>query len=773
MVISGKRIIQSFIISVSILTIQSQAQISHIEIPPFSSNVMIPQSRARAFAPDRSGSVEITDISALIDILENTATTTIEIRLHNTSNRRQEAELIFPVPDGAVVRGFAYDGPDGMITAKVLPKDEARRIYDSLVAKIRDPALAEFIGYNLIRSSVFPVEANGNQKVRLTYEHLLEIDGNRVDYFLPRTESLEYKVPWEIKVNIKSKRPISTVYSPTHNLIGLKKIDLKNMEEKEGPVEISAQTEKGANVPGPFRLSYLMQENGVTASMFAYPEEKVGGGYFLLLAGLPADILNDNDAQAIKREVTLVIDKSGSMNGEKIEQVKEASLQIIAGLKTGEAFNVIIYSNTVEKFAKKPVIKTKETEDQAREYIKGITPSGGTNIYDALTESLSQEPTEDMIPIVLFLTDGLPTIGQTSELVIREVTTKSNPYKRRIFTFGVGLDVNAPLLERIAAESRARAEFVLPKEDVEVKIGKVFNRLTGPILAEPELEVVEEDGRSAIGRTRDILPNKLPDLFEGDQLILLGQYVGKRPITFKISGNYLGKERAFKFTFNFDKENVKNGFVPRLWASRKIAELIDDVRQMGADSNVNRNDPKVKELVDEIVRLSTEFGILTEYTAFLAKEGTDLGRRTEVMRDAEVLFEQRALNSRTGRGGLNQSFNMGAQREQKTLNMSNSFVDENFDRVSITNVQQINDMAYYFKNNRWVDSRLVQDESNIKPDKIIEFGSDEYFELARKLAAQGRQGSMALGGGRGGMGGFGGDVLLKVDNQAVLIRNSE
>ncbi len=243
-----------------------------------------------------------------------------------------------------------------------------------------------------------------------------------------------------------------------------------------------------------------------------------------------------------------------------------------------------------------------------------------------------------MIPIVLFLTDGLPTIGQTSELVIREVITKSNPYKRRVFTFGVGLDVNAPLLERIAAESRARAEFVLPKEDVEVKIGKVFNRLTGPILAEPELDVIEENGGYAMGRTRDIIPNKLPDLFEGDQLILLGQYVGKKPITFKISGNYLGKERSFKFTFNFDKENVKNGFVPRLWASRKIAELIDDIRQMGADSNVNRNDPKVKELVDEIVRLSTEFGILTEYTAFLAREGTDLGRRTDVMRDAQNII---------------------------------------------------------------------------------------------------------------------------------------
>ena len=763
MTASGKRLVECIVILFSSLTVQAQAQLSHIELRPFSSNIIMPQSRARAFTPERRGEVEITNVSALVDILENTATTTIEIQLHNASSRRQEAELIFPVPDGAVVRGFAYDGPGRMIMAQVLPKDEARRIYDRLVAKIRDPALVEFIGYNLIRSSVFPVDAGSNQKVRLTYENLLEVDGNRVDYFLPRTESLEYNVPWEIKVEIKSKRRISTVYSPTHNLIGLKKVNLENMEEQNGPIVITAHTEKGANVPGPFRLSYLLEQDGVTASMFAYPDEKVGGGYFLLLAGLPSDVLNTKETPAIKREVTLVIDHSGSMRNEKIQQVKEAALQIIAGLKMGEAFNVIIYSNTVEKFAKKPVIKTRETEKAAQAYIEGITTSGGTNIHDALAEALSQEPAEDMLPIVLFLTDGLPTIGKTSELAIREVVTKSNPYKRRVFTFGVGFDVNAPLLEKIAAESRARAEFVLPKEDVEVKVSKVFDRLTGPVIADPELDVVEEDGVYAIGRTRDIIPNKLPDMFEGDQLVLLGQYVGQKPITFRIRGNYLGRERTFKFTFNFDKANVKNGFVPRLWASRKIAELIDDVRQIGADSNVDRNNPKIKELVDEIVRLSTEFGILTEYTAFLAREGTDLGRRTEIMRDAEELFNSRAISSRTGRGAVNQSFNIDLQRNQKTLNYGNAYVDENLDRVSISTVQQINDMAYYRKGNRWVDSRLVEKESQIQPKKTIEFGSEEFLALAQRLARENRQGSIALRG----------DILLMVDNEAVLVRNSD
>jgi Ca-activated chloride channel family protein len=729
-----------------------RAQVHHITIRPPASNVIVPQSRARAFTTDRRGAIEITEISVLIDILESTATTTIEIRLQNKSNRRQEAELMVPVPDGAVVRGFAYDGPHGQITAEVLPKDEAKRIYQQLVAKIRDPALAEFIGYNLIRSSVFPVEARGKQKILLTYEHLLEVDGDRVDYVLPRTESLKYAVPWKVTANIKSRRPISTVYSPSH------KLNTKRVSDKQISVKIAADAVKE---PGPFRLSYLLQENGVTASMFAYPDKKVGGGYFLLLAGLPAGLANTADTPAIMREVTLVIDRSGSMRNEKIKQVKESALQIIAGLKNGEAFNIIIYNNTIQRFSNKPVLKSNETEEAAKAYIDGLTATGGTNIHAALREALSQEPANEMLPIVLFLTDGLPTVGNTSEIAIRNVVMKSNPHNRRVFTFGVGFDVNAALLEKIAAESRARAEFVLPKEDVEAKIGRVFEQLTGPTLADTKLQVVDNNGEPAIGRTRDIIPQKLPDLFEGDQIVLLGQYVGTKPITFKISGNYLGKKRQFKFKFNFDKANVRNGFVPRLWASRKIAELIDAVRQMGADPDKSARDPKVKELVDEIVRLSTEFGILTEYTAFLAREGTELSNRAEVYSEAAKKLETRAMRDRSGIGSVNQSLNMIQQKDQKILNLRNYNYDQQMNRVEITTVQQINDQAYYRRGNRWVDSRLVKEEDTVEPARIIEFGSDEFMEIAEKLARENRQGSIALAG----------DVLLLVNGEPVLIKN--
>jgi Ca-activated chloride channel family protein len=727
----------------------ASAQMRHVTVRPPAANVIVPQSRARAFAPGNGGAIEITDVRVRFDIVEAMATTTIEIRLENMTRSRQEAELVVPVPDGAVVRGFAYDGPGGAISARVLPRDEARRIYEGLVARIRDPALVEFIGYNLIRSSVFPVEPRGRQKVRLTYEHLLESEGGRVDYLLPRSESLEYAVPWKVTGTIKAKRPISTVYSPSH------KVEIERVGDKKVEVEIAT---KATQEPGPFRLSYLLEDDGVTASMFAYPDERVGGGYFLLLGGLPAKA-PDPGRESMKREVTLVIDRSGSMRNEKIEQVKEAALQIIAGLHEGEAFNVIIYNNTVQCFSERPVLKTRQTGRAARRYIEGMTATGGTNIHDALKAALKQEPTEATLPIVLFLTDGLPTVGQTSEMAIRDLITRANPHRSRVFTFGVGFDVNAPLLEKIASESRARAEFVLPKEDVEVKVGKVFQQLTGPVLADPVLRVGDRDGDAALGRTRDILPPTLPDLFEGDRLILLGQYVGNEPIAFKLTGNYFGKRRTFKFKFDFDNASRKNGFVPRLWASRKIAELIDAVRQMGADPAVSSNDPKVKELVEEIVRLSAEFGILTEYTAFLAREGTNLADADSIRRETRQVLSERGMRVRSGMAAVNQSLNVKQQRSLSELNYRNMFYDEQLNEVAIRSVQQVNDKAYYRRGRQWVDSRLVGGAQQARPARVIAFGSREYFDLADRLARENRQGSIAMQG----------DVLLMIDGEPVLI----
>ena len=322
--------------------------------------------------------IEITGVEAGVVIIEQSATTTIDINLKNLTGSRQEAEVLLPVPPGAVVRSFTFEGAAAEPTAELLPKDAAKTAYESIVAKVKDPALLEFAGYNLIRSSVFPLDPNGTQKVRLTYESLLTADGNRVDYELPRSESVDYAVPWKFSMRIKAKRPVATVYSPTHQL------DVRRTDDNIVAVRLAPES---ANQPGPVRVSYLLEGDGVSASLFAYPDG-TKGGYFLLLAGVPAQPPAGQKAPAIKREVTLVFDHSGSMRGEKIEQVREAARQVVAGLDEGEAFNIILFSDSVEMFAPGPVVKNADTARKADEYLKGIQARGGTNIHDALVEAL-------------------------------------------------------------------------------------------------------------------------------------------------------------------------------------------------------------------------------------------------------------------------------------------------------------------------------------------------------------------------------------------------
>jgi Ca-activated chloride channel family protein len=702
---------------------------------------VVPQ--ARPWNQPHATSVTLTAAEARVDIAGQVATTTLDFVLTNAFATRLEAELVIPVPEGAVLRGFEFQGAAKEPTAKLLTKEEARRTYDAVVAQMRDPALLEFIGCNLIRSSVFPVEPRAGQHVRVVYEQLLTVDGARVDYALPRSESLDYLVPWKIQVNLHDSQAVATVYSPSH------KVETERLGERSVKVRLA---QEACTEPGPFRLSWLRAGKDVTASLLAFPDAKIGGGYFLLLAGTPAKPSVEQPRQ--KREVILVLDRSGSMAGEKLEQARAAALQLVESLEDGEAFNLIVFADSVESFAPAPVIKDAAVMKAARQFIKTLGTRGGTNLHDALAEALRAKPTPGMLPLVLFLTDGLPTIGQTSERAIRDLALKANPHERRLFTFGVGTDVNTALLDKLAHSTRGTATFVLPGENVEAKIGEVFTHLRGPVLASPALRAIE----AGPGRVHDLLPAPLPDLFEGDQLVVLGRYTGDAPLDFELNGQYFGTTRTFKFSFPLDRATVRNAFIPRLWASREIAHLDDAIRDLGVDGQSATNDPRAKELINEIIRLSKEFGILTPYTSFLATEGSELNE-AELSARTRQNYLSPALARRYGLGSVSQEVNRSAQRSQVYLNNRNSQFDADMNNTAVTTVQQVANGSFYRRNNRWVEAAATE-QAKATPNRTVEVGSAEFNQLVEQLVREGRQSCFSMRG----------ELLLKIGAETVLVK---
>jgi len=699
--------------------------------------------------------VQIEAVRAQVNIVDQAAVTTLEVTVRNPGPNQVESIFLLPVPAGAAISSFMFDGSASQPTAQILARDDARRAYDEIVRRLRDPALLEFAGWNLLRSSVFPVAPGATQRVRVTYEHVLERDGARIDYVLPRSEALDAPGAWTVDFDVRLSSAIASVYSPTHRVEA----------RRRGPDRIVGRLDGSMIEPGAFQLSCMLADaSAVAATLFAYPDYTTSvSGHFLLIAALPEAA---SRAPAPPREVTLVLDRSGSMTGGKLDQVKAAALQTIEGLGDGEFFNIIDYSTTVASFSPVPVRRSATTVAEARHYLQQMRPSGGTNIYGALRQALAQEQTPGALPIVLFLTDGLPTVGQTSEIAIRDLVEKENAAQRRVFAFGVGADVNVPLLDRIAEMSRARSTYVLPDENVEVRMAEMFERLSGPVIWDLAMEMIDAHGHVTTRRIADLVPETFTDLFAGEDLIILGRYTGQEPLHFRFTGVQHGKPVAHDLTLSLSRTSPRNGFVPRLWATRRIAYLVDQARALGASEGGTvvggpaPVDPRLQELTDEIIRLSAEYGVLTEYTAFLATEGSLLNNWSNLQARGLTELDGKALKTRSGNAAVSQSRNVARQKEATCQTLGNWYVDENFNRIDVYGCQTANDRNFFKQEAAWVDGRLLR-RAVREPDETIDFGTEAHRVLLDRLITEGRQGLLALDG----------DILVELDARVVLVRN--
>ena len=638
-----------------------------------------------------------------VHITEHVATTRIDQVFINSYHTELEADYIFPLPESTAVTSFSLWIDGKKTTGEVMDSEKARKVYEDIVRRMKDPGLLEYVGRDMFRARVYPVPAQGESRIELEYTQTLQFNAGVARYVYPLdTERFSPDPIEEVSVaaEIISRIPIKTVYSPSHD------IDT-TMERYRALCGY-----EGSNVrpDKDFVLYYTVSEKEIGANILAYRDEGEKGYFLLFLSPGWAD------GPVMKKDIVFIIDTSGSMRGEKLRQAKGALKYCIEELSDGDRFSIVRFATSVSSMESDLIPANGETKAKAAGFIENLSARGGTNIHDALRTAatvLSERSHDEYRPgIVVFLTDGEPTVGETDTKRIIEELESANRENARVFVFGVGDDVNTHLLDRIALSQKGTSEYVGPGDDLSYTLSFFYDKIAYPVLSDITLDF----GRI---KTSETFPFDLPDLFKGSGLLLLGRYEGDGTSAIVLEGTVANRIKRYTCEAKFPESLSKNEFIPRLWAMRKIGFLMTEIRLHGENA----------ELVDEIVRLSKEHGIMTPYTSYLVLENeTEYDRFGIREAEAELIRNRgehykKSMIEKVGAESVARASDISALK-QKTLS----------EAEASETVRHVGRKTFYLTDEGWIDSVF---ETGMKEIRVRVF-SKQYFRLLEAAPGIGR-----------------------------------
>lgn len=649
------------------------------------------------------------------------AHTKIEQVFINNSSSRLEGYFYFPVPKGSVISNFSMDVNGVMTEAEMLDADKAREIYEEIVRSMRDPALLEFADQDLFRVRIFPIEPKSTKEIRISYREKVESDNGTYMYRFPMNTKKYASAPLknaEININIACADDLKNVFSPTHDVL------VERPKTKEAKIHY-VQSDFFPDTD--FKVYYQTGSSILGLSCLSYKTIDDDGFFYLdMHPGLM------KEGNILPKDITFVLDVSGSMNGEKMTQARNALSYCVRNLNPNDRFEIIKFSTEAKSLFGKRMPVTDNNKNTALEFIQSLRAIGGTNMDEALNMALREKTESNRPSMILFITDGKPTIGETEErALIKKISNVNQNNKHRIFTLGIGHDLNARLLDLITEEGRGYRTYVGEGEDIESEVSSFFIKVNAPIAS--DISVRFENA----SQVSDVFPKQIPDLFSGESITLFGRFMKPGKNNIIIEGTINGSRKTFTLPIEL-KENKENEFIAPLWASRHVGFLLEQVRLHG----------ETKELKDEIVVLAKQYGIITPYTSYLIIEDE---RRTvqqdrnplflsrsdinELSGNAEYLYDQ--MRSGEGKDAIESSIDI--QTMQKATNMSQAKKSEistregdsnNLSSALSNDIRQMGGRAWYNANGTWVD---ILSEKQIYNQKYqLKFGSKAYFEFSRK-----------------------------------------
>jgi Ca-activated chloride channel family protein len=629
-----------------------------------------------------------------VSIADQVATTRIDQVFHNPNSWAAEGTYIFPLPPGATISEFTMTVDGEPIEAKLLDAAEARRIYDEIVRNLRDPALLEYIGEGAIQASVFPIPPGEDRRIEIEYGEIIPSENGLSRYRYPLNTEKFSAQPLEevsVRVAVATAEPLRAVYSPSHDVA----ID------REDEFHFAAGYEESDVRPDTdFELFWSVSPDAIGASVVSHVDAD-GQGHFLLLAAPGID----DTTEIVAKDVIIVLDTSGSMEGEKIEQAREALLYVLDHLNPDDRFTIVEFSTGAREFSDE--LLPPSEADRAASWVQRLEATGGTDINLALLEALAMAETERPT-MVLFLTDGLPTEGEVEIPRIINNVADTAPENVRLFAFGVGDDVDAILLDTLSSEHQGRTTYVRPGEALNEAVSGFYAGITAPVLADVEIDVSGVD-------IADVYPNPLPDLFAGSQLIALGTYEDGGAATLTLRGEVNGAPREFTYPVTF-AEDGGSDFLPRLWATRKIGYLINQIRLHGEN----------EELIDAIVDLSLKYGIVTPYTSYLITED-DVLSETARQAAATSIADSSAAAPASGSEAVTMAQEARAIADASGPMPTVTFETDEGEEVSSADVlRYAGTRTFILQDGIWTDTAFDPDQMT---PTVVSFASDAYFTL--------------------------------------------
>jgi len=678
-----------------------------------------------------------------VEIENQIARTTVDMQFDNDGQGLAEGTFVFPIPLGASVDELIMFINDVPIEARILEADEARGIYDEIVRQYRDPALLEYVGSQLVQANVFPIPPGDSRRINITYSQVLEADNGLIQYNYPLdVTTLTSRRPVEemsVRVSVDGQDRISTVYSPSHNVA---------ISRAEDETDFVAGFEQNFFIPDQdFTLYYGLESGAISVNLLTYRESADEDGFFMLLVQPPVQM---DSTQIIPRDIILVVDQSGSMDGDKWTQARAAAGYVLENLNPEDRFNVVLFSTGWRVFSNE--LEPASVGREAANWVNQQFAEGGTDINGALTTALDM--VEERATTILFLTDGLPTEGETDIDDILANANANAPENVRIFTFGVGDDVDTFLLDALVRDFRGASSYVRTSERVDEEVASLYNKISAPVLTDLDLDID--------GITFDSLypTQPLPDLFAGTQLTLVGRYRGSADdLNVRLSGSVNGDIQTFVYdNIDFRGRAGGNPFIARLWATRRIGDLLNSIRLNGENS----------EVVDSIISLSIRYGIITPYTSFLIEEDDILSQTARDRAEADFgAVAGELAESSSGARAVDAADQFSAmqdaqapapmQQVQSTAlppgTMASGMVENEpqggisgggldtegnlipFEPTGSQNpIQTISDKTFILQGDVWTDTTFAPDTMTTLK---VEFLSDAYFDLLTQIPALG------------------------------------